>query len=173
MKKSAEERLTDIEGGITRLTKMQGYLLRALIILHKTSAFFGRSERSLTEFRESLEFYHRHRDRFLALVFGAIAVLSLGTSTMALYFTTQNSNFIVMFIVCFILFFVLLFLGVSEYRHANSEFQIATQKLTQAGEVVDIVGKEVAASNEELAQVVAEWKELVPDDLVSEAKSED
>jgi len=173
MQKSIEERLADIESGITRLTKMQNYVLRVLLILHKTSALLGRSEQSITEAKRSLESAHRRGDRFLVLMFGAIAVMSLATSTISLYFTTLDSNFIVMSIVCFILFFVLLLFGFLEYRRENRQFQVAEQKLTQAEEVVDIVGKEVAASDEDLAQVVAEWKELVLDDLVSEPKSED
>ena len=173
MKKSTEERLADIESGITRLNKMQGCVFEALLILHKTSALLGRSEQSLTEAKRSLESAHRRGGRFLVLMFGAIAVMSLATSTISLYFTTLNSNFIVMSIVCFILFFVLLFFGFLEYRRANRQFQVAEQKLTQAEEVVDIVREEVVASDEDLAQVGAEWKKLVPDDLVSEPKSED
>jgi Ca2+/Na+ antiporter len=175
MQKSIEERLTDIENGITRLTKMEGCVFGALLILHKTSALFITSEQSLTEAKVSLEFYHRHGDRFLALMFGAIAVLSLAYSAMALYFTTLNSLFMVMFILCFILFLVLLSFGGKEYHHANSQFRVAEQKLTQAKEVIDTVREEVVASDKELAQIVAEWKELtpVPDDVVSKPKLED
>ena len=171
MQKSTEERLTDIESGITRLVKTQGYVLRSLFILHKQSVLFTRSERSLTEFDESLGFAHRRMDRSLVLMFGAIAVVGIATSMSSLYFATLDRAFRVMSAVCFISVFGFFFLSFLEYRRANSQFQIATQKLTEAKEVVERVGEQVAASDEELGRVVAEWKELVPDDLVSESKN--
>jgi len=173
MKKSNEERLTDIGSSITRLAKMQGCVFKALLILHKTSGLFGKSEQFFTEANVSLESYHRHGDRSLTLMFGAIAVMGIATSMLAVYFTTLNSNFVVMSTVCFISFFILLFFGFLEHRHANSQFQIARRALTEAKEIVVIVRETVAASDKDMTHVVAEWKELVPDDLVSEPKLED
>ena len=173
MQKSIEEHLAGIESSITRLVKTQGYVLRSLFILHKQSVLFTRSERSLTEFKESLESAHQRIDRSLVLMFGAITMMGVATSMLALYYATQRSFFIVASIVCFILVLVFVFFAFLEYRRSNSQFQVAEQKLTQAEEVVDIVGEEVAASDDDLAHVGAEWKELFPDDLVSEPKSED
>jgi hypothetical protein len=171
VEKSTEERLADIESGITNLTKMQGCLFRALLILHRISSLLGRSERSLTELEESLGFAHRRMDRSLVLMFGAIAVVGIATSMYSLYFATLDRAFRVMSAVCFISVFGFFFFSFLEYRRANSQFHVAQQKLTQARGVVDLVGKEVAASDEELGQVVTEWKELVPDDLVSESSN--
>lgn len=171
MQKPTEERLADIESGITRITKMQGCVFRALLILHRISSLFGTSEQSLTGVEESLGFAHRRMDRSLVLMFGAIAVVGIATSMSSLYFATLDRAFRVMSAVCFISVFGFFFLSFLEYRRANSQFQVAEQKLTRTKEVVDIVRQEVAASDEELRQVVAEWKELVPNDLVSESKN--
>ena len=101
--------------------------------------------------------------------------MGVAASMLALYYATRHSVFIVTSIVCFISVFVFIFFGFLEYRRSNSQFQVAEQKLTRTEKVVDSVREEVAASDEELAQVVADWKELtpVPADLVSEPKSED
>lgn len=175
MQKSNEERLADIESGITRLVRTQGYVLRSLFILHKQSVSFTRSERSLTQFKESLESAHQRMDRSLVLMFGAITMMGVAASMVALYYATQRSSYIVVSIVSFISVFVLIFFGVLESRRSDKQLQAAEQKLTQTENVVDRVGEEIAASNKELAEIVAEWKELtaVPDDLASEPKSED
>jgi len=175
MQKSNEERLADIESSITRLVMAQGYVLRSLLILHNISVSFTRSERSLTEFKESLESARQRADRSLVLMFGAITMMGVAASMVALYYATQRSSYLVISIVSFISVFVLIFFGVLESRRSNSQFQIAEQKLTQTENIVDRVGEEVAASDKELEQIVAEWKELipVPDDLESGPKSED
>jgi len=170
MKKPTEEHLADIESGITKLIQAQGCILRSLFILHKQSILFTRSERSLTEFKESLESAHRRMDRSLVSMFGAVTVIGIGASMLALYYATRHSSFMITSIGCFISVFVLIFFGFLDYRRSNSQFQAAEQKLTQTENIVDGVGEEIAASTKELAQIVAEWKELFPDDSVSEPK---
>jgi hypothetical protein len=169
MQKSIEERLADIESSITRMTKMQGCMLRVLLILHKTSLLFGRSERSLTEVEQSLESTDRGMDRFLVLFFGAITMLGLATSMLSLYFATMDATARVLSIVFSILALVWFILGFLEYRRVRSQFRGAKKKLTQTEEVVESIEKEVAAANDNLAQIVAEWKELVPDDLATKS----
>ena len=173
MQKSTEERLADIESNINRLTKMESCVFKALLILRKTVQLFETRESTSTSVIVSLESYRQHGNRFLALIFGAITVMAFGTSMLALYFATLNSNLIVMFIVCFVLFFVLFLFGFLEYRSANSQYREGKKELTQTKEIIDIVRKEEAVLDDALAQVVAEWKKLIPDDLVSEPKSEE
>ncbi len=171
MQKSTEERLADIENGITRLIRIQRYVPRMLIILQRISGAFIESELSITELKMYLESYHRHGDRFLAFMFGAIAAMSLGTSTIALYFATMNSNFIGMFTVCFILFFVLLFFGFREYRREKSEHQEFEQTFAKHQRAIDRIEERLEELTDDLAQIVDEWNELVPDDLVSEPRN--
>jgi uncharacterized membrane protein len=149
---------------------MQGCVFGAVLNLPEMSKLFQRREAISTSAVISLESASRHRDRFLAFVFGAIAVLSLAFSAFALYFVTLVSSGIVMSIVCFILIFVLFFFAVLEHRQAKREFQ-ASVKETE--EDTEIIREEEAALNYDLAQIVALWNELVPDDSASEPKSED
>lgn len=169
MQKTIEERLADIESSLTRLTKMQGCVFGALLILHKTSALFGRSERALTSVEESLEPIHRGMDRYLIFMFGGITMLGVAISMTSLYLVTLDFVFKVLSIVFSILTLVSFFFGFWEYSQVRRQHQEAKRKLTQAGEVLVGVEKEVAATDNDLAQVLAEWKELALDELVNKS----
>ena len=173
MKKPTEERLSEIENNITKLTKMQGCVFRLLLVLRKTVHVFEARVATSTLMTLSLESYRQHGNRFLAFTFGAITAIGGGASLLALYYSNQDSDFIRISTVLFILCFVLFIFAVLEHRQMNSELREAKKETTQAKEVVDAAREEALALDEELAQVLAEWKELVPDDSVSEPKSEE
>jgi predicted signal transduction protein with EAL and GGDEF domain len=173
MEKSNEECLADIENSITRLTKMQGCAFRLLSVLRKTVHLFEARVAALTLITVSLEAYRQHGNRFLAFTFGAITVFGGSASLLALYFATEDPTFIRMSTVLFVLFFVLLILAVLEYRQMNSLLREAKKETILAKEITDAAKEEGVSLDEELAQVLAAWKKLVPDDLVSEHKPED
>lgn len=165
MQKPTNEHLADIKSDISRLNKMQGCVFRLLLVLRKRAYVFEARVASSTLITVSLESYHQHGNRFLAFTFGGITVFGGSASLLALYFATQESAFIRMSIVLFVLFFVLLIFAVLDYRQMNSQLQEARKATTQAKEVADAASEEAVALNGELEQVLAEWKELVPDDL--------
>ena len=173
MQKSTEERLADIESTISRLTKMQGCVFRLLLVLRKTVHVFEARVATSTLMTLSLESYRQHGNRFLAFTFGAITAFGGSASLLALYYAKQDSDFIGISAVLSVLFFVLLIFAVLEYRQMNSELRKAKKETAQAKEVIDAVREKGVTLDEELAQVLTEWKELVPDDLVNEPKSED
>jgi len=170
MQKSIEERLGDIESGITRLTKMQGCVFRLLLVLRKTIRVFEARVATSTLMTLSLESYRQHGNRFLAFTFGAMTALGGSASLLALYYAKQDSDFIRISTALLVLSFVLLIFAVLEYRQMNSELREAKKETTQAKELIDAAREDGVALNEELAQVLAEWKELFPDDSVSEPK---
>jgi uncharacterized membrane protein len=169
MQESNDKRLTDIESSITRLAKMQGCVFGAVLNLHETSKLFQRREAISTSAVISLESGSQHRDHFLAFVFGALGVLSLTLSAFALYFVTQVSSAAIMSLVSLVLVFVLFFFAALEHRQANREFRTAAKETEEA---IETIRKEEAALDHELDQMVTLWNKLVPDDLVSESRSE-
>lgn len=173
MQKSIEGRLTDIESGITRLTKMQGCVFGVLLILHKTSVLIERSERAMPSVKESLEPVHRGTDRPLVFMFGGVAALGVAISMASLYLATLNFGFKVLSVVFPILALVLLLYSFFDSRQTSSQLRGAHKIQAQTAEDFKSAEKEKAAIDDDLEQVLAEWKELVPDDLVSEPKSED
>lgn len=173
MQKSIEERLADIESGITRLTKMQGCVLKVLLILDKKSSVIKRSEGAFTLSKESIESSHRSKDRLYIFFFGVISAMAFTTSVFSLYHATQDMFFRVFTIVFGVLTLVLVLLMLLQYRRSSSQSREAEKVSAQSGEYLASAGKEEEALDAELAQALAEWKELVPDDLVSEHKSED
>ena len=173
MKKTTEERLANIESDISRLTKMQGCMFKVLLILHKMSSVIKRSEGAFTLSKESIESAHRSKDRSYIFFFGVISATAFTTSVFSLYRATQDMFFRVFAIVFGILTLVLVLLTFSQYRRSSSQSREAEKISAQSGEYLASAGKEEEALDAELAQALAEWKELVPDDSVSEPKWED
>ena len=173
MKKPTEGRLADIESGITKLTKMQGRMFNVFLILHKMSSVTKRSEGAFTLSKESIESAHRSKDRLYIFFFGVISATAFTTSIFSLYFVTQNILYRVFAIVFGVLTLLLILLTFSQYRRSSSQSREAEKISAQSGEYLASAGKEEEALDAELAQALAEWKELFPDDLASEPKSED
>lgn len=171
MQKSIEERLADIESGITRLTKMQGCMLNALLLMEETSMLIRRTELSVTSAKESLKSINQGMDRFIVLFFGAITMLGIATSMLSLYLVTLDFTARVLSIVFPILALVCFFLGFLEYRRASSQIRVTRKTFAQRGEDSASTREEAKAIDDALAQILAEWKELVPDDLVSESRN--
>jgi hypothetical protein len=173
MKKSIEERLADIESDIARLTKMQGCVLKVLLILHKTSSSTKRSEGALTLSKVYIESAHRSVDYFLMFFFGTISATGFVTSMYSLYFATLDIVYRVFAIVFSVLTLVLIFFTFLRYRRTSSQLREAEKMMTQTVEVVDSVAEEMAAADDNLAQALAELEELnlAPDDLASESRN--
>ena len=168
MQKSTEERLANIESSITRLTKMQDCVFKALLILHKTFELFEKREEAFDSVVLSMKSAHRRMDRSLPFMVGSIGILGFIAS---MYFeNSATMDFIirVMLILIGIAALALFFYGLSQFHRARSEFQEIKMELTQKGEVVPGAREEKRTLDDELAQVEAEWKELVPDELISE-----
>ena len=171
MQKPIEERLGDIESDIARLTKMQGYVFRLLLLLRKTVHLFEARVATSDLITTSRESYHQSENHFLVLMFGGITAVGVAASLLALYFATLRSVFIYTSAVLFILCFVLFILGFLEYRYIKSQIRKAKEKTAQTKEVINTIKEGEATLDEELARVLAKWKELVPDDLVSESSN--
>ena len=93
MKKSTEERLADIESGITKLTKVQCCVFKTLLILHKRSWMRERLEGSVTSVQASVEHVGQIVDHSYVLMFGSMAVLGVSVSMQAIYYATQDLFF--------------------------------------------------------------------------------
>jgi uncharacterized membrane-anchored protein len=169
MQKSTEERLADIESGITRLTKMQGCVLEVLLVMQKTSMLLRRTERALTSVEGSLEPAERDMDRFLVLFFGSMTMLAIAISLSVVNSATPNFSARVLSIVFSILALAFFIIGFFEYRRASGRVREAKKKLTQTDEVLESAEEEATALGDDLAQVSAEWKKLVPDDLATKS----
>lgn len=173
MKKSTEERLADIESGITRLTKMQGCVFNVLLILHNMASLIEKSELALNSGEVSLESINQIMNRSIVFMFGAMSLMGVSVSMTSLYLITQELAFRVVTIVVSVFAVVLGIYAVSQYRRASSQIRVARKTFAQRGEDLASTKEEAKALDAKLAQALAEWKELVPDDLVTESKSED
>lgn len=173
MKKSNEERLTDIESGITRLTKMQDCVFNMLLVLDKMSKLISRAERSVYYLNESTEFTSQVVSSAFAYMFGAVTTMGISISLFALYFATKDLLFRALGIGSIALTLLLLFFVVRSNRHAGSQLKTTKSKLRQTMEQIQSAEEEVSELDDTLTQIVAEWKKLVPDDLVSKPKSEE
>jgi hypothetical protein len=173
MQKSNEERLADIENSINRLTKMQGYMFRTLLILRKTVHLFEARQATGTSALVSMESRHRRRDRSLMFLFGGLTAISVANSIFSIDFTALDftakfvlGTFYTLGVICFIL-------ACLEYYWVESQSREATQELTRTKEVLDVAREEDTALEDEMARILAGWKELFPDDLASEPRPED
>ena len=171
MQKSIEERLADIESGITGLTKMQACALKVLSTLHQKSLLTKRSEQALTLGKESIESVRQNADRYLILMFGGITVMGVAISMASLYLATSNFAAKVLAIVYPILALVFLFSSFFDARKTRSQLREAEKMVTQTVEDLESAKEEMAAVDNDLAQAFAEWKELAHDDLVSESSN--
>jgi predicted ABC-type exoprotein transport system permease subunit len=152
---------------------MQGRMFNVLLILHKMSSVLKRSEGAFTLSKESIESAHRSKDRLYIFFFGVISATAFTTSVFSLYRATQDMFFRVFAIVFGVLTLVLVLVTFLQYRSTNSQFREAEKISAQSGEYLASAIKEEEALDAELAQALAEWKELFPNDLASEPKSED
>lgn len=173
MEKSMEERLAGIEDSITRLTKMQGCVFGVLLILHKTSTLFRKGEWSTRLLEGYVESSSRDVEYSLTFMFGAIATTGITLSMTAVYSTTGNFLSGVLSLVFFALTVFCLFLAFRYNRRASSERKTFWAQLPQAREQSQNVKEEAAALDDAMAQLLAEWKKLVPNDRVAEPKSGD
>ena len=173
MQKSTEERLAGIESSITRLTKMQGCVFNVLLVMHKISTLISRTEWYMSSLKESVESTSQNMGYAITFMFGTIAMMGITVSMSTLYSATKDFSFMVLCIACFALTVFFLFLAFRYNRRASSQRKTSERELLQAREQAQSDKGEAAALDDALAQALAEWKELVPDDLVSEPKSED
>ena len=171
MKRSTEERLADIESGITRLTKMQSCMFNALLTMHKASSLINRAERAVSFFGVPLESINQSINRSLVFMFGAMTLMGVAVSMSSLFSATQRLAFRVTTIGLGVVALVFLIYAFLQYRSADNQIQGAKKKLTQTYEGFESFGKEATAVDDALTQASAEWKELVPDDLVSESSN--
>jgi uncharacterized membrane protein len=148
MQKSIEERLGDLESGISKLTKMQGSVFKALSVLHKTLSTVSTKSTNQDSFFV-----------LLPLLFGIAALASFVCSLFSLYLVTHDIGFKVFGIVFGVFGILLVSIYYPTRRSVNRQLRETK--------------KTMAALEDDFAQVVAEWKKLAPDDLVSEPKSED
>lgn len=172
MEKPIEERLAGIESGITRLTEMQGCVFDMLLVLHKITSLISRMEWSTSSVQEFMRSAHQSMNYALTFMFGAVAMLSIAISMLTLYATTDDFVFRISGIVAGTLGAVLIFLSVRYVNRADKERKTFETEWRQAREQAQSMEQEAAALDESLAQVVNEWKELVPDDLVSEPRND-
>jgi len=173
MKKPTEERLADIESGIAKLTKMQSCVFNMLLALHKISALISRTEWATSSLKESVESASQNMNYALTFMFGTIAMIGIIGSMIALYLTTKDFFFRVLSIASLALAVFFLFLAFRYNRRASSQRKTFETELLQAREQAQSAKEEAVALDGALAQVLAEWKEIAPDNLVSEPKSED
>lgn len=173
MQKSIDKRLADIESDITRFTKTQGCVFNVLLILYKMSSLVSRSEQAVVLGEVSLESANQIMNRSIVFVFGAMTLMGVSASMAALYFATRNPNFGVLAIACGIFALAASIYAVLQGRRAGGQLRVTRKISAQSGEDLAIAKKKAEALDDKLAQALADWKELIPDDLVSESKSED
>ena len=173
MKKSIEERLTDIESNVTRLTKMQGCVFNVLLLLDRASSLVNKSERAVSFYKVPLESIYQNVNHSLVFMFGAMAFIGVAATMFSLYLTTQDLSYRVAGIVVGIWGLATAIYAVLMHRRASSQIRGVKEKLTQTDESFESFKKEAASLDQALARILAEWRELVPDDLAGESKSED
>jgi hypothetical protein len=160
MQKSTEERLADIESGITRLTKMQRCVFDMLLFLRKASVLGERAEQAFTSFEDSRGAFHRREDRGIVLLFGGVALVSLAISIYLLFSDTPDSGLRVAFLVFFFMALALMLFSVWELYRALRQHGAAQKTLIQTKEALERVREDEPAVNETLAQVLDEWNKL-------------
>ena len=173
MEKTTEERLADIESGISRLTKMQGCMFNVLLILDKATSLSDRAERAVSSFEIPLSSVTDIANTSVVFMFGAFTMIGLSFALSSLYLTTQELAFRILAIVTGIVALALGIFAIFGHRTAKSQIKELKKKSTQTKEDYESFKKEAKALDAELAQALAEWKELFPDDLASEPKSKD
>ena len=175
MKKSTEERLANIQSDVIKLIKMQSHIFRVLSIVRKTVRLFEAREASATAALVSTESYHRLMNRSWVFIFGALTAISVANSVFAISsidFTALDFNTKFVLITFYILGVICFAFAGSDYYRARSQSGEVKQELSRIKEVIDVAREEEKTIKDELARVLAEWKELVPDDSVNESKSE-
>jgi len=173
MQKSIEERLADIENGVTRLTKMQACAYDTLRTQHKVSTFIMDHDWSLSSLERSVDSASQVTNYALTFMFGTIAALGISASMSASYSVTKDLLTGILGLAFWVLSVVFFFFSFRYHRLANRQHKTINTELLQKREKSQSVKEEAAALDYALDQVLAEWKELVPDDMVSEPKSED
>lgn len=173
MQKSIEERLSDIESDITRLTKMQGCVFNMLVFLRKASVLGEKLEQTIALVKASGETYRWREGHGMALLFGGVAMASLAISIHVLFPTAQDSGLRLSTLVFFSIAVAFILFSLWEFYEAWRQDRVTKKYLTQVEEDLACIRESAPALNDTLSRVLAEWKALVPDDLVSEPKSED
>ncbi len=173
MQKSIKERLTDIESDIIRLTKMQGCVFNMLVFLRKASVLIERLEQTFALVRASGETYRWRANIGMALLFGGVAMASLAISIDVLFPTAQDSSLRVLTLVLFFIAVALFPFSFWEIYEALRQDRATKKYLNQMDEDLALIREGAPAINDTLTRVLAEWKQLVPDDLVSEPNSKD
>jgi hypothetical protein len=173
MQKSTEERLTAIETSITRLTKMQGCVFNMLVFLRKASVLGERFEQTVALVKASGETYRWREGHGMVLLFGGVAMASLAISIHVLFPTAQDSGLRVSTLVFFSLAAAFMLFSLREFYEALRQDRVTKKYLNQMEEDLACIRENGPAINDTLSRVLAEWKELVPDDSVSEPKSKD
>lgn len=171
MQKSTEERLADIESGVTRLTKMQACVYEILRAQHKISTFIINQGGSLSSLEQSAESVHQIRNYSLTFMFGTIAALGISASMTATYPVTKDLLTGILGLSFWVLSLVFFVFSFRYHRLANRESKKINAVLSQKREKSQSVREEAASLDEALAQALAEWEELVPDDSISEFKN--
>lgn len=173
MQKSIEERLVDIDGGITRLNKMHRCVFDMLLLLWKARVFTQRPDQALASIERAQESSRRHEDRAIVFIFGGIAFLSLNISMDLQSSNIQHPVIEAVSLVVPFMALILLLYGLWELFRTWRQSRAARQELAQIGEIVERAKRDEKAINDTLARVLAEWKELAPDDSLDKLKSDD
>ena len=170
MQKSVEERIAALESGINRVVKMQTCVFKLVQAEHRISTFINQREWDATSLKDSVESTHQYMNYSLTFMFGGVATWGISFSMLYAYSTTHNLVASVMTILTFIVGCISYFLAVRYNRLANRQRETTMNEFRQAQSLN--VTEQAAALDNELTQVLAEWKELVPDDSASEPESE-
>jgi hypothetical protein len=171
MRELSEERLTNIESGIARLGKMQTCVFDMLLILRRISEAAERPEQALTSVERVEEYSRQRQDRGIVLIFGAIAVISLIISGSLFFADGENRVIGVMLLAFSFVALGLILLGIRELYRSWRYWQMAGRRLAELDGIVERVNEDETAINNTLARILAEWKELAPDDSTSEFRN--
>jgi hypothetical protein len=171
MEKSIEERMAAIENAINRVAKMQTCVFRLVQAQHRISTFIGHREWDTTSLKDSTEFAHRYMNYSLTYMFGGMAATGIGFSLLYAYSVAHDFLLRVAVILMLIVSCTSWVLAVRYNRLASRQRKTAE---SESGREQSLNIREQAATlDNELARVLAEWKELVRDDLPNEPKSAD
>lgn len=173
MEKPTEERLADIESGITRLTKMHRCVFNVLLIVRATALLTESMELDLTRAAVSVESISKPVNRSIIFMFGAMTLMGVSVSMLALYHTTLDPAFRVATTILGLSALGLGIYAVFQYRRADSQIRVTEKTFAKIQEDSVSARESAKVLDDAIDQALAEWEELTPDDSVSESKSED
>lgn len=161
MKKSIEERLSNIEDGIAKLMEMQhgGFVLLSASV--RLLDLYERTQWIMTNTRQSLDPLHRHIDFMRAVLFGSMGYVGVGISLFALAHAVNDSFFKAIGITFFAIAIGCYFYAAWQNRGARRALCEVESKLTKIEPELERMEDELNDVEDGLEKAGDKWEGLI------------